>query len=195
MVNAKYASFQNNMDTRARNANLRENITAGVDEITQATDLVRRYNKLKSVNAALGNQADAYGNMAEGAGSTGNADGVPDLSNLDPSIRYAAMQKAQELQLMKSGIDVSNIDQFGDMYGKFNAGAPDISKMISTQKIAKIRADALQSIANARNKTLIQLQRIKNNANGGDPGASSQVDNADATLQGDEYLNNDNGDQ
>ena len=88
MVNAKYASFQNNMDTRARNASTRENITAGVDAITQATDLVRRYNKLKSVNAAIANQTGAYSGMAEGTLDTGNANGIPgDSGSLDPAVR------------------------------------------------------------------------------------------------------------
>ena len=98
------------------------------------------------------------------------------------------------MQLLQSGIDVSNVDQFGDLYSKFNANAPDISALINKQNIENVRASAVRAVAEARAKSQIQLQRIKNNANGGDPG-SVEPDDSSFILQMDSglYGNDDGG--
>jgi len=84
----------------------------------------------------------------------------------DPSITAGALQNMNQLDMFGASLDFRNVNEAGDLYKQMMDGRPDISKMLSDQAIAKIRADALARIAIAKNASQEKIQRDKNISSG-----------------------------
>ncbi len=165
MPNNVYASAQSNLDARAQNTSRAEKIGAISGGLTDVVDAYRRSQKFKRVSEALQSAKGLYDPNSAGFGS------------LPPEAQFGAQQKSQELELLGAGLDSTNIDAFADLYSKFTAKSPDVSKLIGDRKVAEIRASAMAQVANARAKAAIKLQRDK--LNYGASGDSSGLGDGD----------------
>ncbi len=168
MANNVYGSAQNYIAEKARNTNIREKMGVATTGIQDLVDIYRRQQKYKQITAAMGKDP---------AMDPGAETGVQGYSGLPPEAQYGLDQNAQDLKMLQAGLDVNNIDKFAEVYDKYASHRPDISKLISASRIAKIRADAMSQVANARANAAIKLQRDKLNYGAdGDPSGLSGSD-------------------
>lgn len=142
------AKAQGNINQRAQNAANREMIDAGTKFAGDLATYSFNSSRLNDLKGSLGRSYSQYFDITQDPGA----------SDVE---RALATEKMQGLDIVNSSTNITNLDEFGGLYDKVMGGTSKYSDIMSKQKIAQIKADAIKEVARAKRDSSIRLQREK----------------------------------